>query len=168
MPHLSLTEAAKQAGIGKTTLWRSIKNGKVSASRDSDGNWLIDPAELSRVYAVVPPVTDETGSGTDTKRDETGDETPLNALREVLAMKDDLIRRQDQEIDDLRNRLSLSEQERREATKTLRLLLTHQSTDPDAPDGSPLPLWRVLALVFAVSAVFAALFVWLKLRLVVT
>lgn len=44
---LSLQEAADLAGVNKTTLFRAVKAGKVSASRDEHGQWRLDPAEVS-------------------------------------------------------------------------------------------------------------------------
>lgn len=49
----SLSEAAKATGKNKTTIQRSIKNGKISASKGGSGTYEIDPSELHRVF---PPV----------------------------------------------------------------------------------------------------------------
>jgi hypothetical protein len=51
---LTLGQAAKVAGLGKTTLTRAIKRGHLSATRREDGSYAIDPSELSRVYKVTP------------------------------------------------------------------------------------------------------------------
>jgi hypothetical protein len=48
---LTLAEAAKETGLTKPAIFKAIKNGRVSASRDDKGQWMIDPAELFRVYA---------------------------------------------------------------------------------------------------------------------
>jgi hypothetical protein len=50
---LSLQEAADLAHVNKSTLFRAVRAGKVSASRDEHGQWRLDPAELSRVYPVA-------------------------------------------------------------------------------------------------------------------
>src|SRR5215208_6546650 len=50
MAHLSLREAAEAVGVSKSTLFRAIRAGRVSATRDGDGQFRIDPAELFRVY----------------------------------------------------------------------------------------------------------------------
>lgn len=47
---LSLGEAARQAGVAKTTIHRAVKSGKISAQKKDDGTYSIDPAELFRVY----------------------------------------------------------------------------------------------------------------------
>jgi excisionase family DNA binding protein len=51
---LTLGQAAKVTGLGKTTLTRAIKRGHLSATRREDGSYAIDPSELSRVYKVTP------------------------------------------------------------------------------------------------------------------
>jgi len=58
---LTLGQAARLAGVGKTTLTRAIKAGRLSATRREDGGYKIDPSELSRVYNVTPE-TAETGA----------------------------------------------------------------------------------------------------------
>ncbi len=60
---LTLGQAARLAGVGKTTLTRAIKAGRLSATRREDGGYQIDSSELSRVYNVTPE-TAETVSAT--------------------------------------------------------------------------------------------------------
>lgn len=50
----TLGDAARAAGKSKTTLHRAIKSGRISATKEEDGSYSIDPAELHRVF---PPVT---------------------------------------------------------------------------------------------------------------
>lgn len=52
MTTLSLGQAAKLAGVGKTTISRAITAGRLSAMRKDDGGYAIDPAELGRVYEL--------------------------------------------------------------------------------------------------------------------
>ena len=49
----NLATAAAAAGINKSTVLRHIKAGKVSATRDENGGWQIDPAEFHRTF---PPL----------------------------------------------------------------------------------------------------------------
>jgi len=51
---LSLSEAATAAGIAKSTIWRAIKTGRISASRTHIGTYEVDPAELFRVFPATP------------------------------------------------------------------------------------------------------------------
>ena len=50
---LNKYQAAKAAGISRTTLDRHIKEGKLSVSKDGTGKSVIDIAELERVYNEV-------------------------------------------------------------------------------------------------------------------
>ena len=61
MALVSLGQAAKLAGLGKTTLARAINSGRLSATRRDDGGYQIDVAELERVYPLRAP-TDATGA----------------------------------------------------------------------------------------------------------
>ena len=55
--YLTLGQAAKQSGIGKATLSRYIKQGKLSAQKQEDGSYRIDASELDRVQSIMrPPV----------------------------------------------------------------------------------------------------------------
>ena len=101
---LTLGQAAKLANHGKTTLTRAIKAGRLSAIREADGSYKIDPAELARVYQIrietpetvsrdrravhraTPSETPETVSrDTETAIRMAELETELRALKELLA-----------------------------------------------------------------------------------
>jgi len=47
---LTLGQAAKTAKRGKATIQKALNNGTLSGTRDASGRWLIDPAELHRVF----------------------------------------------------------------------------------------------------------------------
>ena len=51
---LSLSEAATAAGIAKSTIWRAVKTGRISATRTHLGTYEVDPAELFRVFPATP------------------------------------------------------------------------------------------------------------------
>jgi hypothetical protein len=88
MPEMTLTEAAKWAGKSRTALFKSIQKGRLSAKKTEDGQWLIDPAELARVYRPAASVYD-TG-----EQQSNGGE--ISGLRQVIT----LLERQ---IEDVRN-----------------------------------------------------------------
>jgi hypothetical protein len=50
---LTLTQAAKEVGRTRSTIFKSIKSGRLSATKDAQGHLLIDPVELYRVYVAV-------------------------------------------------------------------------------------------------------------------
>ncbi len=94
MPELSLSQAAKLTGKSKSTINRAVKTGKLSATRNDDGSYSIDPAELSRAFGLEP---DDSAKRSDAERDETrlierieALETMLNREREISAdLKED-------------------------------------------------------------------------------
>ena len=49
----TLGTAATAAGINKSTVLRSIKSGRISATRTEQGNWSIEPAEFHRVFPAM-------------------------------------------------------------------------------------------------------------------
>ena len=64
MTTLSLKAAAREAGIAKTTLLRAVRSGRVSAQKNDLGDWVIDPAELFRVFSPRRLDPQDPGSGT--------------------------------------------------------------------------------------------------------
>ena len=84
---LSLSQAAKAAGISKSTLSAALKTGRLSYVAKSSAGYQIDPAELFRVFA---PNASLPVSVTDP---EPPIEPPLNAsalMREVELLRDQL------------------------------------------------------------------------------
>ena len=57
MVQLTVRQAALQAGISRQTMFRHIKDGKVSATLDRNGQKQIDAAELVRVFGDLTPQT---------------------------------------------------------------------------------------------------------------
>lgn len=107
---VTLGEAARLTGLGKTTLARAIKAGRLSATRTDAGSYQIDPAELSRVYPFPAP-TAAAGATVvatglvvrDATRDATGETPGATAALEaqIAGLRDvgELLRRQ---LDDVR------------------------------------------------------------------
>lgn len=87
-------QAAKATGVATATITRALKSGKISGQKDDNGAWMIDPAELHRVF---PPISLKAHEKAIMKRDATPferDERPtedsasqreLQMLREALA-----------------------------------------------------------------------------------
>jgi hypothetical protein len=57
----SLVTAGAATGVNRTTILRAIKAGKISAERDAQGAWTIQPAELHRVFPPLPQASTPTG-----------------------------------------------------------------------------------------------------------
>ena len=94
----TLGTAAKATGKSKTTIQRAISKGKISAQKDQDGSYSIDPSELHRVF---PRVTDETvssDSNLDTSRPH--DETP--ELRAKIEALEAMLVREREALDEVR------------------------------------------------------------------
>ncbi len=111
----TLGKAARVTGKSKTTLHRTITSGKLSAIRETDGEYEIGPAELMRVYEIV---TSEPQTRPDVERSGTVNEA-LVLRAEIEGLKQQLALVKD-ERDDLRRRLDEDSAERRRLT----LLLT--------------------------------------------
>lgn len=127
MSLISLKEAAEITGKSKSTISRAIKAGKLSASRDVDNNFEIDPSELERVYPIKLPVASVAKGEKEVVRGapKRNDDAVAQLVR--LQTENDLLKQQiDQErgalkdqIDDLRARLDAEAEERRALTRML-------------------------------------------------
>ena len=54
---MTLAEAATAVKMTKQGLLNAINKGRLSASKDANGQWKVDSAELVRVYPAAKPVT---------------------------------------------------------------------------------------------------------------
>ncbi len=141
----TLGQAAKATGKNKSSIHRAIKTGVMSATRRNDGTYLIDPAELHRVY---PPVQETVQKTVQTQPKETSNEREIELLeREIKTLREAL--------DDLRHRLDRSEDERGRLT----LLLAHQQPPTIPRRRFNWLLAVVIALLFTLVAYVGALLV---------
>jgi hypothetical protein len=106
----TLSTAAKATGLSRSTISKSIKSGKISASKNEHGQYEIDPSELHRVY---PPVEIQQHS----TQQETGGNT-LIQQKEVEGLRKQVVLLES-ERDDLRRRLDTESEERRKLTLML-------------------------------------------------
>ena len=123
--HYSLGQAAKAAGVSKSTISKALSTGRLSyVERDSAG-YRIDPAELHRVFPPKPMETDVNRATVNdhephANASRTGEETRLleRELEGVRALLDE----KDRRISDL-------EADRNEWRKQAQVLaITDQST----------------------------------------
>ena len=132
----TLKEAAEAVGMTKPAIFKAIKKGTISAEKDERGQWLIDPAELHRVYK---PVNQGENQSMSNSQQETA-ESARSLRQEVKRLREERERERQQlqeTITDLRRRLDQSETERREAQGKLTALLTHQPEQQQ--EAAPVP-----------------------------
>jgi hypothetical protein len=165
----TLGQAAKATGTSKPTLSRAIKSGRLSAQKQPDGSFVIDPSELHRVY---PPATTTGNDNDNDNGNAEQSETPNNhkALQEqleTLREERDRERRQLQAtIDDLRDeRGRLLKVLEEQAGTVKQLTYQPQTTPPDPTEAHqprqwPTPATYWLAAIVAVLAVLWAVVVW--------
>ena len=119
----TLGTAAKATGVSKSTIYRAVKSGKVSASRNADDEYEIDPAELHRVY---PPVS-ERAINDDMERsatpEDTGSDTTLAFLREQVLKAQADADEFKQELEDARTELKDTTERLSEHREAARLLI---------------------------------------------
>jgi hypothetical protein len=83
---LSASQAAKKVGKSVPTITRAIKKGKLTAKPRDGGGWVIDAAELFRVWPAVSNDTDATPPllGRETPIETSALEREVELLREML------------------------------------------------------------------------------------
>jgi hypothetical protein len=53
MAGLSIKQASEETGKDRTTLLRAIQKGTITAKKDNNNSWTIEPSELFRVYERI-------------------------------------------------------------------------------------------------------------------
>jgi len=83
---LSASQAAKETGRSVPTITRAINSGKISAEKVKGGGYLIDPAELFRVFPAVTSNTNATppSLGSETPNEMGVLQVEVKMLREML------------------------------------------------------------------------------------
>lgn len=137
---LSLSKAAKVVGVSKATIHRAIKSGRISAVRQDDGSYLIDPAELNRVYPAISSSdnggTSETGSP---KRTATA--SALAVMAAELAGARQLIESLRHQVDDLRHDRDAWRQQA-EAAQNLLVAARDTARPPPATPSPGRSFWK--------------------------
>lgn len=142
MAGLSLSQAAKASGRSKSTIGRAIKDGRLSAIRNADDTFSIDPSELFREFPKGGPGTDKDGAREPSQNPPRGTVGTGGEADEIKALRDELSKAQQrasaaeakaeersETIADLRIRLNQEGEERRRLTA----ILTDQKAPP-APE----------------------------------
>lgn len=112
---LSASQAAAAVGMTRQGIIKAIKTGRISAEKDQNGAWTIEPVELHRVYAPV-----NQNAATAPQPVESGLQAEITRLQALLEAEQRLTSTVTARADDLARRLDQSDEERRRLT----LLLT--------------------------------------------
>ena len=127
----TLGDAAKATGLSKPTISKAIKTGRLSATKNPNGSYSIDPSELHRVY---PPVNTISKLSVSSKQ-----VYPSDLLTQLLDSERQERERERQQlqdtITDLRKRLDRSEEAREMLTGELSklTLMLEDKRDKELP-----------------------------------
>jgi septal ring factor EnvC (AmiA/AmiB activator) len=121
----TLGQAAKAVGKSKTAVSHAISSGRITATKDAFNRWVIDPAELFRVYPQT--AKDLTISG-DVAHQAASHMTP--EIKATVEGLEKLCRQIESERDNLRAELANANEERRTVLRQLTALLTDQRVKP--------------------------------------
>ncbi len=101
--YLTLGQAAREAGVAKSTISKALASGKLSYREKNPEGYKIDPAELFRVYPKPSKTDADELLSNDWQPDEAGGEPlPYSARFEIqLAGLKSLIAEKDRRITDL-------------------------------------------------------------------
>jgi IS30 family transposase len=157
---LTLAQAAKEVGKDRSTIFRAIKKGTISAEKDEVRGYVIEPSELFRVY---PPKVEEeiTHKGVDAAMQHHAYENEIkrleahnNSLHEELkdakadkAWYQDTLQKEREEREKLQARLSYQLQT--QAPANVQPLQAKQSENPR--------LWLIALLLAAVAGLIGFL-----------
>jgi excisionase family DNA binding protein len=170
MPY-TLGQAAKATGLSKPTLSEAIKKGKISAVKNENGSFSIDPAELHRVYPPVasPASKEEIETEHLLTHDLTGKIMVLEAQVKAASDLKDQIAAERDDLRTERNRLLGVIEQQAGTVKQL----THQPEPKEAdllPETLPAPaagllgasvrFWAALAIIATLVASLAAAWLW--------
>src|SRR6516164_10862712 len=80
----TLAEAAAACGLDKSTVRRAVRSGRISGTRDEQGVWHVEPAELHRVF---PPGVRTGGDTTAVPRDAPADSADITTNTLVAELR---------------------------------------------------------------------------------
>jgi excisionase family DNA binding protein len=79
----SIPEAAKLAGVTRQTMYKAVKDGRISATEGTEGGKVIDTAELLRVYPNLK-----------VDRESTPDDNQIDTARQLAEKDAEAMRRE--------------------------------------------------------------------------
>ena len=130
MPY-SLQSAATACGVNRSTILRAIKSGRISATKDEAGAWVLEPVEVHRVYTLVAVNGQLPVSVPDRAPLDSATDVQIEELRAIIV-------RMGQEHERALGDLQRDRDEWREQAKRLAL------GAPQAAENKPMTWWRWL------------------------
>lgn len=115
----TITEAAKQTSLTRAAIHKAINTGRLSATKSDDGHYLIDAAELFRVYSQVDINSKQ-------QHTESHDTVDYRLIAQRLEFTERLLKQTEDERDNLR--LSLNQ---------AMTLIAHQPQEKQQPESRP-------------------------------
>ena len=145
---LSLNQAAKQGKVAKTTLLRALNSGKCTGTKDENGQWDIDEAELLRWSSTrsKKPRQEPVQNRLDHPEKPPENsvlEREVELLREQLDQTKNLHDRERRQLEERIEDLREERDEWRKQAKSTTLLLENQQGQGDETPTEPQKLsWR--------------------------
>jgi excisionase family DNA binding protein len=129
---LTVAQAAEETGLSRVAIYKAVKAGRISVTKDDNGKTWIDAAELFRVYK--PVVTQDNKSSL--TQDNQLTEKELELTRQLL-----------KQVESERDNLRLSVESLQNNLDRALTMLTHQpQTESHQPEKQPVKslLWEKL------------------------
>ena len=139
--NFTLSDAAKKVGMSRSSIYRLIEEGKLSATTDHRGKKVVELTELLRVFGSIQDETGQNMSQEDRKHKpvnvsgtaiKTGQDTLVSAVQELermryqLQLKDMELKLKDKELELVQERLGdlkqVAEQVSQEKNKLLEII----------------------------------------------
>ena len=122
MALVTITEASKLTQKNRTTLYRYIKEGKLSKTTDDKGKDKLDTSELLRVFGSLHATNNTTLHNIEKQHDATQNnvaqttelQQKIQQLEQQLLNKDELLKAKDDHISSLKQALMLLEYKKEE------------------------------------------------------
>jgi hypothetical protein len=139
---ITIKQAGEATGKSKATILRAIKTSTISAIKDEmSGAWMIDPAELHRVF---PAASNDAGEALQGEAGSLQREVAMmqQRLEELRQERERERLDKDRQIDSLTRRLEAADEERRTTLRQLTAILTDQREQTTAPTPAKLRWWQ--------------------------
>jgi DNA-binding transcriptional MerR regulator len=150
MPEISISEAAKRAGISRQKLYKNyINKGKISVSENPKGKPCIDTSEILRVFGELKNIDTNLDSKSDIRLqpENRGDSTQFLTLQ----LEVERLRAENAGLQALSEERKSRIEEQRERIKGLEVRLLEDKRDVKEAPSRHIGFWSRLKSVFAID-----------------